>query len=329
MPTVHSFDVFDTVLTRQVGAPDAVIDVLSKRLESAGALPVRAAVFAAARKRFETELTGTLGRHATLREIHRAVSTALSTDEAVGDAWAAAEEDLERNLTVPVPGALERIASARAAGRVVFVSDTPHREAFLASLLVQHGLAQPEDSVFTSSERGVSKSHGGLFQVVTDAVGGDPVLHVGDNARSDVAAASVEGSPGTLVSGGQLFRVRAAAGAQLGSDGRGHLLAGRSLSTGQAGGGAARSVGAPGRGGKRCPRTAARRVRALGRRAGPPARRAASVLRGPRRRGDAGRRQARHRCTSPPTSSCATSTARVSPGSSAPPRPPRSSSTTG
>ena len=40
MPTVHSFDVFDTVLTRQVGDPDAVIDVLSKRLESDGALPV-------------------------------------------------------------------------------------------------------------------------------------------------------------------------------------------------------------------------------------------------------------------------------------------------
>ena len=164
-------------------------------------------MFAAARKRFETQLTGTLGRHATLREIHGAVATALSADEASGETWAAAEEDLERTLTVPVPGAQERIASARAAGRVVFVSDTPHSEEFLASLLVQHGLARTDDAVFTSSERGVSKSHGGLFHLVGEAVGGDPEFrHVGDNPRSDVAAARVEGWPGTLAPGGQLFR---------------------------------------------------------------------------------------------------------------------------
>ena len=30
MPTVHSYDVFDTVLTRVVGDPDAVIDVVAE-----------------------------------------------------------------------------------------------------------------------------------------------------------------------------------------------------------------------------------------------------------------------------------------------------------
>ncbi len=74
MPTVHSFDVFDTVLTRRVGAPTAVIDLLGKRLEADDRIPVRAAVFAATRKRLETQLTGTLGRHATLREIYQAVA---------------------------------------------------------------------------------------------------------------------------------------------------------------------------------------------------------------------------------------------------------------
>ncbi len=207
MPTVHSFDVFDTVLTRHVGAPNAVIDVLGKRLESDGGLPVQAAAFAATRKRFETQLTGTLGRHASLREIHQAVAAALSVDASRGEAWAEAEENLERELTVPVPGALGRIEAARARGGVVFVSDTPHSETFLKSLLLQHGLAAAEDSVFTSSERKVSKSHGGLFEAVGAALGGEhDFRHVGDNPRSDVAAARVEGWPGTLVPDAQLSR---------------------------------------------------------------------------------------------------------------------------
>src|SRR4051812_23718840 len=74
----RSFDVFDTVLTRRVGAPAAVADVLGKRLAQQGTIPVAAPVFAASRRRFETHLTGLLGRHASLREIHRAVAEGLS-----------------------------------------------------------------------------------------------------------------------------------------------------------------------------------------------------------------------------------------------------------
>lgn len=207
MPTVHSFDVFDTVMTRHLGDPHAIVDVLGRDLERAGALPVRATVFAAARKRFETQLTSTLGRHATLREIYGAVAAALVAEAARGEAWASAEEDLERRVTVPVPGAIERLEAARATGRVVFVSDTPHSEDFVKSLLLQHGLARPEDLVFTSSERQVSKSHGGLFEVVAEALGGGhDFQHVGDNPRSDVAAARVEGWPGTLLPQGRLSR---------------------------------------------------------------------------------------------------------------------------
>jgi FMN phosphatase YigB (HAD superfamily) len=207
MPTVHSFDVFDTVLTRRVGDPRAVIDVLSKRLESRGRLPVGAAAFAAARNRLETQLTTTLGRHATLREIHLAVADALVTDTAQAGEWADAEEELERTLTVPVPGARERVEAARDQGPVVFVSDSPHSEEFVKELLTTHGLARAEDAVFTSSERRVSKAHGGLFEVVGAAMGsGCQFRHVGDNPRSDVAAARVEGWSGTLLPGGQLSR---------------------------------------------------------------------------------------------------------------------------
>ena len=66
---------------------------------------------------------------------------------------------------MPVPGADRIIADARARGeRVIFVSDTPHTEAFLRDILVKHQLAQPTDPLYTSADRGVSKAMGGIFR---------------------------------------------------------------------------------------------------------------------------------------------------------------------
>jgi FMN phosphatase YigB (HAD superfamily) len=206
-PDLQSFDVFDTVLTRRLGAPAAVADVLSRRLENEGAIPVAAAVFSATRKRLETQLTSILGRHASLREIHRAAAEALSVEEADAEAWAQAEEDLERELIVPIPGARQRVDAARVEGRVVFVSDTPHGEGFIKELLLQHGLAAEQDLVFTSSDRGVSKAHGGLFEAVAhDLEAFTTITHAGDNPRSDVAAARAEGWGARLMPDGQLSR---------------------------------------------------------------------------------------------------------------------------
>src|SRR4051812_46896942 len=125
MPTVHSFDVFDTVLTRRVGDPDAVVDVLAGRLESDVGLPVPAAVFAAARKRQERRLDQLHGHHVPLREIYAEVAAGMSADPASVELWTRAEEQMDRELTLPVPGGARLVAQSRAAGHpVVFISDT-------------------------------------------------------------------------------------------------------------------------------------------------------------------------------------------------------------
>ncbi len=202
---ISSFDVFDTVLVREVGAPEAVITELSRELEKAGEISFSPTSFETERRRQERRLNQLLGRHADLREIHREVASSLSVGEDVGSRWAAAEEDLERRLTVAAPGAARRLAEARAVGdQVVFISDTPHSEAFLTELLTMHGLLQPGDRVFTSSERGQSKSQGGLFALVADLVEADgPFKHVGDNEASDLAAPRAEGWVGRHLTRGQ------------------------------------------------------------------------------------------------------------------------------
>jgi FMN phosphatase YigB (HAD superfamily) len=208
MTSVRSFDVFDTVLTRRVGAPSAVFDVLAGRLSSTGSICVPPEVFASARRRYERRLNQDLGRHATLREIYVAVALALNANPVHAEDWALAEEQLERELTVAVPSASERIADARGrCDHLVFVSDTPHSQRLVQELLLQHGLADENDGVFTSSEQKVSKSGGGLFRRVAHLVGEDfEYVHVGDNPRSDVAAARVEGWSSSLLPDAALSR---------------------------------------------------------------------------------------------------------------------------
>ncbi|WP_148077122.1 HAD family hydrolase [Nocardioides aurantiacus] len=225
-----SFDVFDTVLTRRVGDPDAVFGLVADRLRRQGVLVVDPHVFALARRRHEGALTRLLGRHATLHEIYSAVAEALVVDEAEAARWVDAEETVERELVVPAPGVAEVVVAARTAGAVIFVSDTPHREAFVKELLLRHGLARESDRVFTSSERGVSKAHGGLFTLVAEQLGQhDVVHHHGDHPRSDVAAARIEGWSSSWKPQGRLNRYeRLLEGSAADSAGMTSLIAGAS-----------------------------------------------------------------------------------------------------
>ena len=50
MSTVCSFDVFDTVLTRRVGSPHAVFDLLGQQLASERRIPTSAVAFARERR---------------------------------------------------------------------------------------------------------------------------------------------------------------------------------------------------------------------------------------------------------------------------------------
>ncbi len=194
---VRSFDVFDTVLTRRVGDPEALLDLLAVRLARAGTASATPAAFAAARRRCERELTRRDDLYPTLLRVYEEVAHALNEAPERVELWVQAEEELERELTVAVPGAAELLAQARAeADLVVFVSDTPHSEAFVRQLLERAGLLADDDRVFTSAGRPCSKSVGGFFGAVAQELGPPGSLdlhHVGDNRRSDVAGARLEG----------------------------------------------------------------------------------------------------------------------------------------
>ncbi len=198
-----SFDVFDTLLVRRVGAPEAVFDVLAQRLE----LPVAPDVFASARHRAEVRLEGLLGRHPTLAEVYAEVSDALLLPAERVAELVQAEEALDLELVTPLPGADALVEAARAAyDRVLFLSDTPHSEDFVRTLLTRAGLARTEDLVRTSAGCPHSKSRGGLFTAVAQELWPATFTHLGDNRRSDVAAARAEGWAASWAPLGRLTR---------------------------------------------------------------------------------------------------------------------------
>lgn len=192
----RSFDVFDTVLTRRVGAPPAVFTMLAERLRAQGRLPCSPAAFVDARIRSERELQRWLGRPVRLAEVYESLARRLSLPAGAHEKLMCEEMQLEREISVLVPGAQAVLAEARAdRSPVLFVSDTPHPDWFLAELLDQAGVLQAGDRVYGSADWSASKSRGDLFAVVAGDVGAPPgsFLHCGDNRRSDVASARLAG----------------------------------------------------------------------------------------------------------------------------------------
>jgi predicted HAD superfamily hydrolase len=200
--TVETFDVFDTVITRLVADPRHVHLVTAGRLRASNKLPCSVEEFTRVRQASERQLGRLRGRPARLKEIAEEVANLLCLPSALARDIHDAEVDTERELCRAIPGRASLLKEARArSGPVSFISDTPHSEVFLRELLGELALLQPSDRVFTSAERGVSKSSGRLFCVVAESLGvsvGD-LKHIGDNANSDVAAARDVGVRATLL----------------------------------------------------------------------------------------------------------------------------------
>lgn len=203
---------FDTVLSRRVGGPEAVFDLLVREAAGDGPLAgVPSPAFTVARLRAEEDLHAATGTPPTLDRVYAEVCRRLGLAPADAAVLVDEEEQVERRLSVLVPGAGELLEQARGqvpGGALLFVSDTPHRPELLRELLDRAGAWREGDRLYCSGDRGATKAEGSLFGVVARDLGASPadVLHVGDNLRSDVASAQVEGWQARVRGRGRLNR---------------------------------------------------------------------------------------------------------------------------
>lgn len=185
---VVSFDVFDTLFLRPLADPEDLFALLGERFSVPAFREMRriaqATAFADMASRGASEIT--------LADIYNCITGLPAGCKArqLRDA----EIELELLLTVPNPRLVGLFRQLVAQKRVVLTTDMYLPESFFVQLLKRHQL--PSVPLFVSSARNATKrDHGELFDIVVAELGVEParILHIGDNAVSDVTRARERG----------------------------------------------------------------------------------------------------------------------------------------
>jgi FMN phosphatase YigB (HAD superfamily) len=191
-PMIHSFDVFDTCLTRKFAAPSDLFLELGRRLQRR--LPALLAHFDAdtlrvARQEAENDARARLAlEEVPFDEVWRDFAGRMGVQEL--REHSAIELELEEESLRPIVRCRREIERLRAEGsRILFISDTYFPRAFVETQLQRHGFFREEDGVYVSSQWGKAKATGHLFQLVleTEKIPAAGLQHQGDHAQSDVA----------------------------------------------------------------------------------------------------------------------------------------------
>jgi FMN phosphatase YigB (HAD superfamily) len=198
---IHSYDVFDTCLTRRVAVPTDLMRLVARNvaaLRQVEATPRFVDEVSAARVDGENlARRGSWANEVTLEEIWRATADHLGW--VFSTALVEAELETEAETLHPLPAMLEEVERARQSGaRIIFVSDTYLPEAFLKRILAREGFFREGDGLHVSNVAGKSKARGDLYGHVLAVEGVKPseVRHVGDKVRSDVLRARDAGIQG-------------------------------------------------------------------------------------------------------------------------------------
>jgi len=187
-----SMDVFDTAITRACGSPEALFLMLGNLLSNKGLLDCSPEEFARARIRadkFVWKREGGLDSKTQTIHFNREVVRWLNMPDNLAEKITEEELDLESKLLRGIPRSLDYVNHAIKIGYdIVFISDTYFSQKFVQERLKTNQIWVSGAKIFCSSDEGLSKASGKLFQSTLAKLGRQPskVLHIGDNPHSDV-----------------------------------------------------------------------------------------------------------------------------------------------
>lgn len=208
LPTLYSFDIFDTVIHRRGVLPRTVFLGLRDRLLKDGAewpayfadqfeeIRIQAEAAVREAKRKDPRRSETKDFEITLEEIYDKIVEVYGITRAQGDRIQAWEIELELADVIPDSAMVDRVSELREAGEtVVLVSDM-----YLPLSVIQEMLARADKRlsgipVYLSREHGVQKSTSSLYARVFADIGYDfgEWVHVGDNVHADQKMAQALG----------------------------------------------------------------------------------------------------------------------------------------
>lgn len=194
---MYSFDIFDTLITRRTAAPTGIFMLMQERIKRDGTYPAFLAdnfyeLRTGAERLARAHARSEGKREITLDDIYRALSTTTCITAKQQEALKAFEIESE---CVNVLGIAENVGKVKAlltqGERVVLISDMYLGETGIRRILEQVDPIFHEMPLYVSSDYGVTKGSGELFQIVKNRENADYAewVHYGDNVSADIAAA--------------------------------------------------------------------------------------------------------------------------------------------
>lgn len=186
---LHSFDVYDTLLTRRVAVPADLFQLLGGQLRAAGLVASSPDEFADHRSRAEVAARQMApAGEARLCEIYLKLAETCGWNEAQAQQALEMELQAESQNTQAVPAMAETVQRARADGfQVMFLSDMYLPTPFIAGLLQREGFLSDGDELIVSGEHRQGKHDGRVFQMIRQKYPGiSEWHHTGDHPRADV-----------------------------------------------------------------------------------------------------------------------------------------------
>lgn len=210
---VISFDVFETLLVRDVGDHAAVFRRMQSCPVVRGILGDRADGFASARVAAEetakSKASDANDRQFTITDIYAELGRALALSGQEQETLYSRELDVEAEALHVVRPVYDFMCEMRRSEkRVAFSSDMYILPEHLKTLLVLNGIWEEGDAIFVSSDLNAAKWSGRLFDILVErmAVAKSDVLHIGNNRFADVQGAGISGIDSFHFSDGNLNR---------------------------------------------------------------------------------------------------------------------------
>ncbi len=180
-----SFDLFDTLIMRNVASASDVIDLVNERLKDKSCI-----IDDFSMKRISVEKRLSQGYAPKLTEIY---SEVVSNDcELSATELADIEFQIDFGLIVPRFESIYLISEARKVGKSVYITtDSYYSREQIEEILLANGI-EDYDDVLVSCEHGVGKLNG-LFNKLIAITGTPNILHIGDDELADIKSAKEAG----------------------------------------------------------------------------------------------------------------------------------------
>ena len=199
---VVSFDLFDTLVMRQVLFSTDIFDLMSSRMKECGIL-----IKDFPKKRLDAEKYLSKSKAPTLVEIYTWLIEAYGVSGISPQKLAELEWEIDYGMLIPRREICELVCQVINEGKKVYiVSDTYYTQSQIRSVLDKCGIFGYQD-VLVSCKYQTGKTQG-LFERLKERIDGKSSLHIGDDIVTDIESARKSGIEACQVySGAELLEL--------------------------------------------------------------------------------------------------------------------------